>query len=81
MKTTVLADVPPLDVLLTAYTFYERAAVAGGIDVEHLLDGFREVHDVGRCGCDEVARTVLGLYGRLGLRADMGWECGNLACI
>jgi hypothetical protein len=48
LKTTILADVPPLDVLLTAHTFYERAGVAGGIDVEHLFDGFREVHAVGR---------------------------------
>jgi hypothetical protein len=58
LKTTVLADVSPLDVLLTAHTFYERAGVAGGIDVEHLFDGFREVHAVGRCGSDEVARVV-----------------------
>ena len=53
MKTAVFTNVAPLDVLLAAGALYERAGIAGRIDVENLLDGFSEVHVVCKCCSDE----------------------------
>ena len=44
LKAAGIADVPPLDVLLAASALYERAGVAGRVDVENLFDGFCDVH-------------------------------------
>lgn len=44
LKATGIADVPPLDVLLAASALYERAGIAGRVDVEDLFDGFGDVH-------------------------------------
>jgi hypothetical protein len=53
LKTAVLTDISPLDVLLAADALYERAGIAGRIDVEDLLNGFSEVHVVCKCCSDE----------------------------
>jgi hypothetical protein len=44
LKTTVLTDVSPLNILLASRTFYERAGVARRVDVENLLDGLGDAH-------------------------------------